>query len=284
MSTDEDVDGAPGEPSDPTVGQIVVVAAAKGGVGRTTVAANLASTVHAAGQRVCLVDLDLEFGDVALTLGLTPVRTLLDAVEAALPDDIDDPLELLKTEFRPGFDCVLAPIDPDVESKLPVGFVADLLRALAETYDVVLVDTSAHQSPHVMAAYEIADRIMLVANLDVLNAKGLHLLIDLLDVAGAKAPRDLIINRAPVNKASSVGVAPDDLSEAIGLPVALSLTNAVEVPRALLKGVPLSLEDPGHVFSEQLRAYANTWVSSPRDNSTPGGRKKRRGLRKGKTS
>lgn len=284
MSTNEDVDHvAPSEPS-ATLGRVIVVAASKGGVGRTTVAANVAATLHAAGQRVCLVDLDLEFGDVALSLGLTPVRTLLDAVEAALPDDIDDPLELLKTEFRPGFDCVLAPIDPSVATTLPVGLVADLLPALAETYDFVLVDTSAHQSPHVAAAYKVADRILLVANPDVLNAKALHLQVDLLDAAGARAPRDLVINRAPVKQAASLGVASADLSDAIGLPVALSLTNSVDVPRALLKGVPLVLEDPAHQFSVQFHNLAQAWVGSPLGSGKAGGRKKRRGLRKGTKS
>jgi pilus assembly protein CpaE len=284
MSTDEDVD----HPT-PTVtsvpGRVVAVAATKGGVGRTTVAANLAAALHAAGQRVCLVDLDLEFGDVALSLGLTPVRTLLDAVEAAIPDDIEDPLELLKTEFRPGFDCVLAPIDPSAAKTLPVGLVADLLPALAETYDFVLVDTSAHQSPHVEAACKAADRVLLIANPDVLNAKALHLQVDLLNVSGARADRDLVINRAPVNQAVSPGVAWADLSDSIGLPVALLLTHSVDVPRALLKGVPLVLEDPAHQFSAQFRTLAESWIAPPEDSGTAEGRKKkRRGLRKGKKS
>jgi pilus assembly protein CpaE len=283
MTTGQDIEqAAPSEPTGPSVGQVVVVASPKGGVGRTTVAANVAGALHAAEQRVCLVDLDLEFGDVALSLELTPVRNLLDAVEAALPDDLDDPLDMLKTEFRPGFDCILAPIDPTAADALPAGFVSDLLPALAESYDFVVVDTSAHQSTHVTAAFAAADRLLLVASPDVLNAKALHLLVGLLAASGTHARRDLVVNRAPGSKGASRGVSPADLAEAVGLPLALSLPDSVDVPRALLNGTPLVLDDSTHAFSVAISAFVQSWVRTPAAISQPGGRKKRRVLKKGK--
>lgn len=280
----EIAEAASPEPDAVSSGRILVVASAKGGVGRTTVATNLAAALHAAGMRVCLVDLDLEFGDIALSLGITPVRTLLDAVEAVIPDDIEDPLELLKTEFRVGFDCVLAPVDPSAVRTIPGTLVADLLPALAETYDFVVVDTSAHQSPHVTAALRRADGILLVATPDLLNAKALHLQTGLIDIVGSGARQYLVINREPVNEAASGGLSTQEFVSAVDVPFALSLPNSVDVPRALMRGVPLVLDDPGHPFSVQFRALVHSWVGAPGQSTNADRRGKRRGLRKGKKS
>lgn len=265
-------------------GRILVIASTKGGVGRTTVATNLAAALHIAGMRVCLVDLDLEFGDIALSLGITPVRTLLDAVEAVIPDDIEDPLELLKTEFRAGFDCVLAPVDPSAVRTIPGTLVADLLPALAETYDFVVVDTSAHQSPHVKSALRSADGILLVATRDLLNAKALHLQTGLIDIVGSGARQYLIINREPVNEAASAGLSIQEFVSAVDVPLALSLPNSIDVPRALMTGTPLVLDDPGHPFSAQFRALAQSWVGAPDQSPDDDRRGRRLGLRKGKKS
>jgi pilus assembly protein CpaE len=273
-----------GEPEAVSTGRIVVVASAKGGVGRTTVATNFAAALHAAGLRVCLVDLDLEFGDIALSLGITPVRTLLDAVEAVIPDDIADPLELLKTEFRAGFDCVLAPVDPGAVRTIPGTLVADLLPALAETYDWVVVDTSAHQSPHVTAALRSADGILLVATPDLLNAKAVHLLTDLIDIVGSGARQFLIINREPANEAASAGLATQEFVSAVDVPFALGLPDSIDVPRALMNGSPLVLDDPGHPFSAQFRALVQSWVGAADQPADVDRRRRRRGLRKGKKS
>ncbi len=280
MSTDGD---PPQEasPVDQEAGKIVVIAAVKGGVGRTTLAANVAAALHHHGQRVCLVDLDLEFGDVALSLKLDPVRTLVDAVEADIPEDTEDPLDLLKTEFLPGFDCILAPVDPRSALALPQDLTADLLPALAETYDYVVVDTSAHQTVQVSAALRAADRILLVATPDFLNAKALRQQNDLLDLIATKAERSLIINREPGRKAAASGASATDLTSVIGIPLAATLPDTGDVPRSILQGRPLVLEDPDHPFSMKLHELVTGWVPPPpSDGADP--RQKRSRLRKRK--
>lgn len=267
---------------DQEAGQVVVIAAVKGGVGRTTIAANVAAALHHHGQRVCLVDLDLEFGDIALSLKLDPVRTLVDAVEADIPEDTEDPLDLLKTEFLPGFDCILAPVDPRSALALPENLIADLLPALAETYDYVVVDTSAHQTGQVSAALRAADRILVVATLDFLNAKALRQQNDLLDLIATGAERLLIINREPGRKVAASGASVTDLTSVIGIPLAATLPDTVDVPRSILQGRPLVLEDPKHPFSMKLRELVTGWVP-PAHSDGAGPRRKRSGLRKKKT-
>lgn len=280
MSSDGD---PPQETSavDQEAGKIVVIAGVKGGVGRTTVAANVAAALHHHSQRVCLVDLDLEFGDVALSLKLDPVRTLVDAVEADIPEDTDDPLDLLKTEFLPGFSCILAPVDPRSAMTLPENLIADLLPALAETYDYVIVDTSAHQTVQVSAALRTADTILLVATPDFLNAKALRQQNDLLDLLATRAKRLLIINREPGRKAAASGAIATDLTSVIGIPLAATLPDTVDVPRSILQGRPLALEDPAHPFSMKLHELVTGWVPPVHSDGADSGRK-RSGLRKKK--
>lgn len=280
MTTDADPpQDAP--PVDQEVGKIVVIAAVKGGVGRTTIAANVAAALHRHGQRVCLVDLDLEFGDIALSLKLDPVRTLVDAVEADIPDDTEDPLDLLTTEFLPGFNCILAPVDPRSALALPENLIADLLPALAETYDHIVVDTSAHQTTQVSAALRTADRILLVATPDFLNAKALRQQNDLLDLIATKAERSLIINREPGRKAVASGAGASDLASVIGIPLAVTLPDTLDVPRSILRGRPLVLDDPAHPFSVKLHELVAGWVP-PAHSEGAGPRRKRSGLRKRK--
>ncbi len=268
-------------PVDQEAGQIVVIAAVKGGVGRTTLAANVAAALHHRGQRVCLVDLDLEFGDIALSLKLDPVRTLVDAVEADIPEDTEDPLDLLKTEYLPGFSCILAPVDPRSALALPQNLIADLLPALAETYDYVVVDTSAHQTAHVASALRVADRILLVATPDFLNAKALRQQNDLLDLLSTRAQRLLIINREPGRKAVASGASATDLTSVIRIPLAATLPDTVDVPRSILQGRPLVLEDPDHPFSTKLHELVTAWLP-PTQGDGADSRRKRSGLRKKK--
>lgn len=280
MTTDSDPP-QDASPVDQEAGKIVVIAAVKGGVGRTTIAANVAAALHHRGQRICLVDLDLEFGDIALSLKLDPVRTLVDAVEADIPDDIEDPLDLLTTEFLPGFNCILAPVDPRSALALPDNLIADLLPALAEKYDHVVVDTSAHQTTQVSAALRVADRILLVATPDFLNAKALRQQNDLLDLVATRAERSLIINREPGRKAAASGAGASDLTSVIGIPLAVTLPDTLDVPRSILRGRPLTLEDPAHPFSVKLHELVTGWVP-PAHSEGVGPRRKRSGLRKRK--
>lgn len=85
-------------------------AAAKGGCGKTTLATNLAVVLHDSGaRRFCLVDLDMESGDIASTLGLIPARSLADAIPYAGEFDAGRIVSLM-TSFRVGLDCLLAAV------------------------------------------------------------------------------------------------------------------------------------------------------------------------------
>ncbi len=121
--------------------RVVTAFSAKGGCGKTTLATNLGVALAERGKHeVCVVDLDLAFGDVAVALGLRPVRTIADAVPLA--DSLDGPtLSSLLTTHSPGVKTLAAPLEPGLGESVPAELVTRVLGLLKQQFDYVVVDT-----------------------------------------------------------------------------------------------------------------------------------------------
>ena len=134
---------APEAPAEPGgAGRIVTVFAAKGGCGKTTLAINLAVALAKDGRRVCLIDLDLAFGDVAISVQVNPARTIINALPMLGHVDTTGAASLL-TRYRAGLDLLLAPVTPGDAEKIPPALIRELLSVLQGMYDYVVVDTPA---------------------------------------------------------------------------------------------------------------------------------------------
>lgn len=143
--------------------KIIPVYSAKGGVGKTNIAINLAVGLQEQGRKVVLVDLDLLFGDVALLLNLPQRKTIYHLI----PDIHSLDLEaldacLLKTEN--GLRVLAAPQSPEQSEMIEGPHVERILRLLKEKFDYVIVDCPSHFHETVLASLDIADYIMLVTN------------------------------------------------------------------------------------------------------------------------
>ena len=196
-------------------GHIVTVFSAKGGVGKTTLATNMATHLATSGCRTLLVDLDLSFGDVAISLQLIPARSLFDAV--AMSGHLDEQgLKSLVTTHEPsGLDVVCAPNDPSDADRIPVNVVTEILKVARQHYDYVIVDTPPSFTEHVLAACDISGALVLIATLDIPAVKNLRIAIDTLDMIGSpKDTRVIVLNRAD----AKVGLRPEDVVAAIKIP------------------------------------------------------------------
>jgi pilus assembly protein CpaE len=234
-------------------GKVAVVFATKGGCGKTTTATNLAVTLQAGGaNRVCLVDLDLAFGDVAISLQLTPVRTLVDAM--AMEGQLDETgVSGLLTRYRPGLDCVLAPVEPGDSEQIPATLIADVLRVLRRMFDYVVVDTPPQFNEHVLAVLDEADHHVLLTNPDVPTLKNLRLTIDMLDMLSY--PRDrrvIVLNRED----SRVGLTVADVESVVKTSVGVRVPASLAVPASINRGVPITVERPDHQVSAAFREIA----------------------------
>jgi len=241
-------------------GQIVTVFAAKGGCGKTTMAINLGVALARQGaKRVCIVDLDLAFGDVAISVQLDPLRTMLDALPMAGHLDASGAASLL-TRFQPGLDVLLAPVTPGDAEKIPPRLVGELLAILRGMYDFVVVDTPAQFSEHVLTAMDVSSQIVLLTTPDVPALKNLRVALDMLDLLSyPRQIRSVVVNRAD----SKVGLSLDHVEKVARCPIAAHVPSSRAVPVSINKGVPITLDSPGHPVSQAVMRFAQQRLLAP---------------------
>jgi Flp pilus assembly CpaE family ATPase len=257
-------------------GQIVTVFAAKGGCGKTTLAINLAVTLAGdTGRQVCLVDLDLAFGDVAISVQLDPARTITDALPMAGHLDETGARSLL-TRYRPGLDMLLAPVTPGDAEKVTPALVAELLTILRGLYDYVVVDTPAQFSEHVLTAMDASAHHVLLTTPDVPALKNLRITLEMLDLLSyPRQIRSIVLNRSD----SKVGLSLEDVERVVRSPVAAKIPSSRDVPISINKGTPIILGSPGHAVSQAISQFGQARILASGDSEArrvPRGRGRRR--------
>jgi pilus assembly protein CpaE len=238
-------------------GVVVTVFSAKGGCGKTTLASNLAASLADGGRReVCLVDLDLNFGDVAIVLQLFPAHTLADAVPLLETLDLPAVMALL-TPHSPGLSALVAPVEPGSAEAVPASLVTTILQLLREQFAYVIVDTPPAFTDHVLAAFDQSDMIALLATLDIPALKNLKLTLETLDLLNYPRERmRVVLNRAD----SKVGLALSEVEKTLRVPIALHIPSSRAVPASINRGVPILLDDPGHPVSIAIRQFGEDHV------------------------
>lgn len=242
-------------------GRIVTVFAAKGGCGKTTLATNLGVVLaRDTGQRVCVVDLDLAFGDVAISVQLDPARTIVDALPMAGHLDATGAASLV-TSYRPNLGMLLAPVTPGDAEKIPPSLVQELLAVLRTMFDYVVVDTPAQLSEHVLVAMDASNQHVLLTTPDVPALKNLRVTLDMLDLLSyPRGVRSVVLNRS----GSKVGLGVDDVERAVRCPVAAHVPSSLAVPVSINQGTPIALANPGHPVSQAIARFAQQYLLTPK--------------------
>jgi Flp pilus assembly CpaE family ATPase len=242
-----------GRPASAPVGRVVTVFAAKGGCGKTTLAVNLGVVLaRDLGRRVCVVDLDLSFGDVAISVQLDPVRTMVDALPMAGHVDTTGAASLL-THYRPGLEMLLAPVTPGDAERIPPSLVGEMLAVLRGMFDYVVVDTPAQFSEHVLTAMDASAHLVLLTTPDVPALKNLRVTLDMLDLLSySRDIRSVVLNRSD----SKVGLSLDHVLRVVRCPVSGHVPSSRAVPMSINKGTPVTLHSPRHPVSQAITRFA----------------------------
>ena len=233
--------------------EVITVFAPKGGAGKTTLATNLGAILAGEGHRVCVVDLNMAAGDLAISLQLDPVRTLADAVLMAGHLDAAAVASLL-TRYRPGLEILLAPVAPGDAEKVTAALVSELLGVLRSMFRYVVVDTAAHLSEHVLAAIDDSARLVLIATPDMPSLKSLRATRDVLEALSyPKVARSIVLNRSVAN----IGLGPEDVLRVLRAPIAALIPSSRAVPASINSGTPIALSNRRHPVSRAIARFAH---------------------------
>lgn len=240
--------------------RVITVLAPKGGSGRTVVATNLAvGLAQAAPGQVVVVDLDLQFGDVAGALQLVPERTIADAARA--PGELDGTgLKVFLTAHPANLYALCAPESPVDGEEVPAGFVTRALELLSEEFRFVVVDTSAGIDEYALAALDIATDFVLVGATDVPSVRGLRKEVEALEHLGLhRQVRHFVLNRADAR----VGLDLKDVEATVGMRVDVAVPSSRAVPMALNQGLPVVQSDPRSPVARELTSLVERFAELP---------------------
>jgi pilus assembly protein CpaE len=241
---------------DVKIAKRIVVFSTKGGTGKTFLATNLAAGLARTGARVALVDLDLQFGDAAIALGLVPERTIYDLVQAYTEYDLTL-LEEFMVKHPAGLSVLPAPLYPDEAERITTADIQAVLEVIQGGFDYVIVDTPPFFEERVLVALDWADHVLLVAGLDIPSVKHLKTVFRTMGLmAYPEEKLFIVMNRAD----SKVGLEVSEVEKHLGRPVKASLSSSIEVPRALNAGELLLLSKPGSKVARELAELVKLFV------------------------
>jgi pilus assembly protein CpaE len=231
-------------------GQILAVVSPKGGVGRSTVACNLAVALKlTTGKKVALVDTSLYFGDLGVMLNLLSNKTLSDAVEHI--DDLDgDLLNDIMVPHSSGVKVLLAPPQPEMAELITAEHIRRVLTELSNTYDYIVVDTYPSFADTVLTTMDLAHTILLVMTLEMSAIKNVKLYLEVVDKLNYPPEKvKLVLNRA----GSAGGIKVEAVEETLRHPISAHLSNdGVAMLMAVNQGVPLVISAKDHPFSRDV--------------------------------
>lgn len=233
--------------------KIISVMSPKGGVGKTTLATNLAIGLAKLNpSRVVLVDLDLQFGDVATAMQLNPTHTLLDAVKGPSKSDS----LVLKTFLTEYVDAKLWVIPgahkPEDGSKITAAEVSHLIEQLRELFDFVVIDTAPGFPDYVVDPLADSDLVVVVTELDVPSIRGTKKALEVLDKLGVtKNRRSVVLNKSK----RGTGITAKDVHKLLGDSPKLVLPRSKKVTFSTNNGVPILASDDLNRVRSKLRKF-----------------------------
>ena len=255
---------------------MICVLGPKGGTGKTLVSTNLSVALAMAGNRVALVDLDLQFGDIGLALGLRPDKTIHDLARSGGSLD-SDKLDAYLVKHESGLNVLMAPTRPDQASAVTVDFLRDVFTTLRSMCDYVIVDTPPGFTPEVIAAIDLSSDVCIVGMLDSLSLKNTKLGLETLELMGYDPDHiTLVLNRADTR----VGITLEDVDAIIGRPPQVFIPSDRQIPISVNDGTPIVIQEERSEAARAFQKLAERYVVevpvvAPEEQPTTGGSKRR---------
>jgi len=215
--------------------RIITILSPKGGAGKTSASTNLAvGLAKRCPKDVVLLDLDLQFGDVASNLRLSPTSTITDVVRRWPCDPAQ--LKLALTPHHCGLYTLCAPLNPAEADEITSEHVTGIIRALHRSFKYVVVDTDPGLSERVLSALDLSTDMVMICSTEVPSIRGLKKALEALDVIGLTAARRLLV----LNRSNAkVGVDIPALERTVGHEVDIRVPSSIDMVLATNDGVPV---------------------------------------------
>jgi pilus assembly protein CpaE len=273
----------------PASAEVITVASASGGCGKTFYASNLACYLAAqTGKRVCLVDLDLQFGEISTALHMRPRFTISDLLNHELMDgeDLDQHVDEYLEVHELGFSVLAAPFSPSEADMISPKDVYAVMEALRKRFDYVVVDTPAQLSEVVLAAFDHSTKVLCMVTLDLPSIRNMRVFLSTLDKLRINGDSvGVVLNKVE----DDVGIQISDVQEVLENRIVSILPYSREVSRSINKGTPALVSAADSEIGLKLAAGMREILgedemvdSSSGDNGDgSGGRRRRRRRNKG---
>jgi pilus assembly protein CpaE len=247
-------------------GRIVAIFSPKGGVGRTTIAVNMAvAAATELGKSVLLMDGSFQFGDVGVLLNLNPknksIADLVPELEAGEPESLDT----FVINHSTGIRVLLAPPSPEMAELITPTAVKRVLEAVRRQHDLVIVDCTSWFNETTLSILDAADVVLTILSLEITSIKNMRLFLEVADQLGYEHGKiKLVLNRAD----SSLGIRVTDVENSIGRKVDHTIvSDGRSVVYALNRGVPFFLSNREAQVSQDILRLAST-VAGERTSAT----------------
>lgn len=267
--------GAPAEPyaSPSGEGKVVTVMSAKGGSGKTVTATNLAMLLAQRHDpaRVCVVDADLQFGDVCLVLQLEPKLTIVNAAHEL--HRLDEPLlESLLTTHPSGLRVLAAPLEPAFADEISTAAMTEIITKLRGMFDYVIVDTASLLDELLLSLLERADQVLFVLDMDLPSVKNAKLALETLRLLKFPASKvQLVLNRSNAR----ARLDEKEIERSLKLKISAAIPSDGMVPASINEGRPVVESAPRSRVAKGFETvYDLVAVTTKQDTSGKAGKRR----------
>lgn len=234
--------------------QVISIFSTKGGVGKTTIVTNLAvSLLQESKQKVVIVDLDLQFGDVAVMLNVVPKRTITELIQDIGQMDTELMEKYLVTHAS-GVKVLPCPTRPEYAELITGGHVEKIIEILKQSYDYIVIDTPPFFHETTLTALDQSNQILLIVALDLPTIKNVKLSLEVLETLHLKGKVKMVLNRS----SSDIGIKCQDMEDSLGFKVVSHIPSDGRVTVAAVnKGVPFVTSEANSKIAESIQELAH---------------------------
>lgn len=259
------------------VGNIVVVYGPKGGVGRTTIATNLAIALQTPETKIALIDASLQFGDIAVFLNEQGKNTIIDLTSRVDELDPDIINEVMVVHAATGVHLLAAPPRPELAERVSGEQFTKLVKYLQQIYTYIVIDTGAYLNDTVLAALDMANIIVLVTSQEIPSIKSCNLFLSLADMMKIQRASILFtMNRFD----KRIAISPEKVGESLRQEIVAAIPfDDRLVTTSVNRGIPFMLDNKTHIVSKAIISLADLVKErieksfAPLEQNTPAGKR-----------